>query len=499
VSVRAARAAELGLLALLAALGFAPLVAMLLHASGADLAFAGADGPFAADQFQYFSWIREYAGGVLAANDLDLAASERVFLHPMFLLSGIGVRLGLSVELSYLLWKPVAVAVLFLGARAYVRRFVEPPVARVAALALALLAASPALVVFGDDVLAAAGEAFPVAQLWGYLPTAISVGLMPVFLLAVERLDEPRALATACACGAAAAWLHPWQGQVLLVTLAAGAALVRPARRDLGRLALAGAATLAPLLYYFVLSRVDASWELAAEANEGIGNPALWTVVVALAPLAAAAAFGVRRPRGLGEAMLLAWPPAAVVVFAFLSPSFAQHALEGVSIPLAVLAGRGLPLLRRPAAAAAVVALLVVPGALYVGDWMRDTVEAPGQAHYLQRGEADALDHLETAPGAGGVLAPARLGTLVPPATGRRSWVGHPSWTRDYEERARAVEDLLSGRLAPGRAAALVRGSGARFVVVDCGRPPEAERALAPLSSARRVFGCATVHTIGAG
>ena len=422
--------AELGVLAVLVALGVGPLLLMLRHAAATDLEFTGADGPFAGDQFQYFAWIREYSHSLLADNDLDLAPSDRVFLHPMFLLSGLGVRAGVSVDWAYLLWKPVAIAVLFVGARAYVTRFVDPDWRRSFALLVALLFASPAVLLAGDDVLGATGEMFGASLLWGYLPSAIAVGLMPLFLLAVER----ERFAWAAVCGALASWLHPWQGQVLLVTLVAALIVTRRAGRSH---VVVAAATLAPLLYYFVLSRVDAAWELAAEANESIGAPATWTVLVALLPLAALAALGVRRPRDLGEAMLLAWAPASVVVFLLLSPSFPQHALEGIAIPLAVLAARGL---RQPAVATVAAAVLVVPGTVYLLDWFNDTVEAPGQAHYITAAEQGALDDLENEPEPGGVVTSARLGALVPSATGRRTWVGHPSWTRDYAERARAVE-----------------------------------------------------------
>ena len=427
------------MLAVLVALGVGPLVLMLLHAAAEDLVFTGADGPFAGDQFQYFAWIREYSQSLLADNDLDLEPSDRVFLHPLFLLSGLGVRAGLSVELAYQLWKPVAIAVLFVGARAYVARFVEEGWRRGLALAVALFFASPAVLVFGDDVLGATGEMFGASPLWGYLPTAIAVGLMPLFLLAVER----DAFARAALCGLLASWLHPWQGQVLLVTLAIAVAVTRGRGARLGPLAVVGAATLAPLLYYFLLSRADPSWELAAEANEAIGDPALWTVVVAVLPLAALAALGVRRPDNLGDAMLLAWPPASVLVFLLFSPSFPQHALEGIAIPLAVLAARAAS---RPPVAALAAAVLVVPGTIYLLDWFNDTVEAPGQAHYISRAEQRALDFLEDAPEPGGVITTARLGALIPSATGRRTWVGHPSWTRDYAERARLVEASLAGR-----------------------------------------------------
>ncbi|MGG7382776.1 hypothetical protein ACQ7B2_29880, partial [Escherichia coli] len=90
---------------------------------------------------------------------------------------------------------------------------------------------------------------FPAAQLWGYLPAAISVGLMPLFLVGLERLDRRSALPAVCACGAIVSWLHPWQGQVLLVTVLGAIALLRGRGAPLRRVAIACAATLAPLLY----------------------------------------------------------------------------------------------------------------------------------------------------------------------------------------------------------------------------------------------------------
>ena len=41
----------------------------------------------------------------------------------MYAISGLLWRLGLSIQLAYLVWAPVALLVLFLGSAAYVRRF----------------------------------------------------------------------------------------------------------------------------------------------------------------------------------------------------------------------------------------------------------------------------------------------------------------------------------------------------------------------------------------
>ncbi|MFM8762460.1 MAG: hypothetical protein ACKOFC_04230, partial [Solirubrobacterales bacterium] len=97
----------------------APLVA--LATKGRDL--SGADGFLATDQMQYLAWIRESADHLLIGNPWDLAVGERRFFHPIFVISGaLHNLLGLSIPLSYLAWEPVAIAVTFVGALAYVRR-----------------------------------------------------------------------------------------------------------------------------------------------------------------------------------------------------------------------------------------------------------------------------------------------------------------------------------------------------------------------------------------
>ncbi len=56
-----------------------------------------------------------------------MAPDSRVFLHPGFLISGVlHATLGITVPLVYLLWKPVAVGLTFVGALLYVRRLLPP-------------------------------------------------------------------------------------------------------------------------------------------------------------------------------------------------------------------------------------------------------------------------------------------------------------------------------------------------------------------------------------
>ena len=111
---------ELACLLVLIAQAFFVLAALLTK--GRPL--SGADGLLASDQLQYFAWIREASNHVLIGNPFDLAPGDRIFLHPGFLISGTVHDLtGLSIPASFIgLWKPVAIAVTFIGALKYVRR-----------------------------------------------------------------------------------------------------------------------------------------------------------------------------------------------------------------------------------------------------------------------------------------------------------------------------------------------------------------------------------------
>jgi hypothetical protein len=512
------RRLDVGIAAALFAFSLIPLVILLRHAHLANVAVAGSDGPFPADQFQYMAWIREFGTGLLASNTFGIEESDRIFMHPMFFLSGLLWRVGVPVDIAFLVWKPVAVAVLFLGVRAYVARFVEGTWSRAAAMVLALFTATPAVALFGwgelgsfadqQDVLNVTGEMLPATLLWGYIPSAIAVGLMPLFLLGAERIvaaatagqPVPRGLvALTSVAGMSAAWLHPWQGEILLVTVGGAILLGRVARPHFA-LTVPLAAVVAPIAYYFLLSRLDDPWGRAADYNASEGSVAVWAIAAVVAPLAVLAVLGLRdRKPEFGERMLWIWPLAAAAVYLVLAPSFPQHAFEGLSIPLSILAVRGLGRLRAPAlATAAVVVALVVPGLAYMVDWVRDVTRAPGQPHYLEHGEERALDYLDADAAGGDVLTSSYLGPLVPALTGRQTWVGHPSWTPDFEARDRDVRAMFDGMLPRERALDLIRSSGATYVLVDCEGPEVPLGSLEPDLALERRFGCATVYRVAA-
>ena len=340
--------------------------------------------------------------------------------------------------------------------------------------------------------------------------------LSPAVIVLVTRGREAL-LAPAAAL--LAAWLHPWQGTMLfgILVLAAlwhafaGEATARELTRALWPTL---AAALLPALYYFVLSRADASWSLSAEIYRiGLDVVPPWRLLLALGPLALPAVLGYRgRVEGIQDRVLRLWAPVGFALYLLPPTPVRFHAFNGLTIPLAILAVRGLspyvaraaggargtPARRGVVAAAAVAAcaLVVVPGAFDRMRSARGAVRLNQQPFHLERGEEDALRSLERAPGGGGVLASAEFGALIPHATGRETWVGTPSWSPDFGERSAAVADLFAGRLSAAQARRVVRSSGARFVLQDCRGRADLAGALRPLLVATRRHGCAELYEL---
>ena len=265
------------------------------------------------------------------------------------------------------------------------------------------------------------------------------------------------------------------------------------------------AAALLPALYYAVLERTDAAWELAGRINAAGGQATWswpwWAVVLTLAPLALPAALAYRRPaRSWQERALRAWPLAALAVYLAPVGTFPYHAFQGATIPLAVLAVQGVTAVwPRPRRAVVIACLLVmvVPGTIHRFESAVDSVRAAGDPYYVFDGERRALDALESDPRPGGVLAPPYGGHMIPYRTGREVYVGALSWTPEWVRHVRETNALFEGSMGPAAARELARRSGARFVFVDC-RPGlrDLRPVLGPLVARARSFGCATLYDL---
>jgi SAM-dependent methyltransferase len=347
-----------------AASPFVPLLRLRLPLSGAVSIYAE-------DQLQYFAWIREATTHILAGDRFDLAPGIRSFLHPVFALSGIlHATSGLPIPLCYFLWEPVAIGLLAFAFSRYVRRLLPSKEQQAAALTLALFAISPFYLILrafpgnGRDIAALttdfSREVWIAGHLWGYQVTAIAAGLMPLVLLSLDSWRRtPRAsppLRAVLGTGLIS-WLHPWQGATLIVTLGIAEFLDRVRNRQrprTGFLVIALAAAI-PACYYVLLARLDPVWQIYQRQNAVIMRPLL-PPLFAVLPLAVPASLAFRRRADdWQEVVVRVWPLAAFIMYFAPFSAFPSHALQGIALPLSILAVEGFThVFRRPARAVVV-------------------------------------------------------------------------------------------------------------------------------------------------
>jgi hypothetical protein len=482
---------------------------------------------------QFLAWIQDASRHVATSDLFVLRPTGHVYLQPMFALSGGLVALGVPSWVALIAWKPVAIVAVFFAIWVWCGRLLEGRWERRVALVLALFAG-------GGGVL---GDEWLPFMAWGYPHAVLGVALVVAALLAYDRAyREQRLSVLAPAMGFLASWVHPWQGEVLLVILG-GVELVRLREslraglvRSLRAPALTVVATAIPLVYYGILGRIDLAWRLGQGAL--LHSWPLGRILVPLIPLlvlSVPAYF--RRPRGVLQASAMAWPIAAFIVYGVNASGFAgapQHAWVGIAVPLGVLAVQAvrsfwLPALARipvpgfagaggsaggltgrlrdaPAGRAlgVLVAVLAVAALTISGSasTMADAYKFVGPANHNQNllasSEVRAIHYLANDPEPGGVLSSPYLGDSVPGMTGRHVYDSDDwRWSQPNAfERAHTARRLLAGQLAPAAARHFVAQSGARFVLQNCGSRADLERTLRPIISSVHRFGCATLFRL---
>jgi hypothetical protein len=485
--------------------------------------WTGTNGLYLGDQMQYLGWIRDSAQHVLIGDPYKTNKSPHDFLEPGLVISGSLVRLGVSAWLSYLMWVPIAAVALFVAARAYVRSLIAGKAARRFALILALFYISPLAELAGLThwnqgifVRSMALEMWPGFYLWGYPLTAIAVALMIGTLITYERdRRDGRVRLWAPMCALFCAWLQPWQGSTLLLIVLAAEALLwwRKQRASLVLPALTAIGALLPLAYYALLGHFDASWALSGRVDFSQGLP-LEDLLAVVLPLGVCAAFAyLGHPNTFQTVAVRIWPFGALAVLKFIQlahvGTFPKHSLQGLSIPLAVLAVIGGQRIGVTIAASSKVILGSILVAVLIGfpvaQQLADarTIANPSifgsEPYFITPSEKDALDYLNSTPMDGSVLSPVYLGQIVPAETGRKTWVGIFSWTPAYAARVVQANKLFSGQLSPSASIDLVRSSGARFLLADCQDRNDLTPILHSILQSEQHFGCATVYTVRKG
>jgi hypothetical protein len=472
--------------------------------------WTGTDGFYVVDQMQYLAWIRDASHQVLASNLFVLRPTAADYFQPAVAISGGLSALGVAPWVSLLLWKPVSVVCAFYAVRMYCHRTLVGCWPRRAALVLGLFFGSFSVVYGSFSVV---GDLFLGFLSWGYTFGLLAVAMMIFALLAYDRSRKTgRHVWIPGVLGALAGLLHPWQGELLvLIVVGAELAMWHATGRRMRRLALPAATILlagVSLVYYEILGRADLSWTLARDASKH--GFSIWTIVLAVAPLTVPAAFAYRgRSASFMTAATRTWPLAALAVWILSASQLSAtplHAFEGITIPLSVLAVKGVQqlswyrLVRPRLLGALAVGVLTIPATVYLLHSVRSLIApAAGNPNFITADEHRALRYLAHNPQSGGVLTRFYLGTIVPAQTGRATFVGDCLWSEpNCSPRAQMAQALLDGTLAPASSRSFVRSTGARFVLTDCGAAGELTRTLAPITVSVTRFGCASVYEIDA-
>ncbi len=238
------------LLALLTVVALAPLALVALYVSRHGGVLTGVNGGDYYDQFQYLAWTRDAGANGLASNLWVIGSTPHDYLQPMYLISGFLWRIGLGFQLAYLIWKPVAILMVFLGFAAYVQHMVDGGrLARGRSLGARAVLRDPLLAHCRLAALALAGARLSAAVSPSTIPpptcssgassTSRSRSRWPRCSSSPARRPSPppgtarRWLLTASAAGTIAAWLHPWQAVMVLGALAGMFVLRGPRRRYL--------------------------------------------------------------------------------------------------------------------------------------------------------------------------------------------------------------------------------------------------------------------------
>ena len=335
-------------------------------------------------------------------------------------------------------------------------------------------------------------EAFTMLLLYG-LPhlaaaRALLIGGWLVFFRAVDGTSWRRAL-LAGALWAGMSVIIPFDAALLGVLIAAWLLALWIAQRhfplaELRLAAVAGAPPLTLLLYdawLFTQNPVFAIW---ARQN-ALPSPALGAYLMAYGLLLAFVAVGLaavfRHPLTRRRALLVSWPLAALVM-AYLPVGVQRRLLEGVIVPLGVLAafgiwrlvgeppeeGAGLRLgwRLRQVGVSAVVMVLFGSAILLVGGGLL-AARTPREPAFLPAGQVAALNWLrEEAPPGSVVLATYETGNVIPAYAGVRVYIGHGPETVDARRKEAEARAFFLGGMTDDSRRALLDTAGADYVYI---------------------------------
>ena len=236
---------------------------------------------------------------------------------------------------------------------------------------------------------------------------------------------------------------------------------------------------LIPIAYQIIVFR--GSEEFRVKALTSTLPPAIWHMAISFAPLLILSFFGLRNlPASRAKGWLVLWIASTflLVYTPFGLLSFARKMIEGVHLPLLVLAGIGEASLlarvtiRRRIVAVALLGILALSPLQFLGWTGNNFIENNSSRAqffmpplYLSDSQHAALQTLNAQTETGAVLCLPFLGSYVPRATGKFTFLGHWAETLNFKPKLGEVARIYQNRMTRAERDEWLKRNQIRWIV----------------------------------
>lgn len=330
-------------------------------------------------------------------------------------------------------------------------------------------------------------EAFTFASAMNFTLNITSMALMlGVYLLVLKAWESGsrKAAAGAGVCTLLLANIHTYDVFPLLLTLAAWALVARltPAgegkhRRHYAFLPFVAIGAAIPVLYQFFV--FYGSEEFRVKALTRTPPPQFLDLAISYGPLFLLAVAGIIVTRNNFKFKLFFLWAIATLNMIYIPVSFARKMIEGIHLPLCLLAAVGLvwligklqPNLQR-VLALAVVLIMSISTFQFVA-WTLDNARDNNNSRanvfmpplYLDAGYVAALDYLNEQPRGKVVLCLPFVGNHVPRATGQTVYIGHWAETLNFGDKLGAMSRFFGQGMSVEEARTWLRENRINYIM----------------------------------
>jgi hypothetical protein len=478
------------------------------RASSPSSRFLGLVGQEALDDNNvYLGLMRQAAdGALLFRNNFTPDANEPAMFNLLYLgLGRVARSTGWSLDTVHQLFGGFSIVLLVLGVYALLGQAIRRPGWRLFGLALAC--GSGGLLWVDRLAKRFAGWDLNPVDPWlvetnlfhamlVYPHFVFAAALLVGSLALLVRSERTGGVLTAALGGLAGAVLassHAFEAVALIAVAAAYLAIDAISDRRLpapGRIRAFAWVALPPglvlLLHKSILDREPAWGDVVARLEFATPDPLRVAMGLGATFFLVVATFdGLRRGRPAAERLAKAWVIAALALAYVPALNWRWHLLNGLPIPLALLATQGLrrgcagrlkralrsrrlaPGVSRAALASAAGVLFVLAALSNVNLFLSYRFEAqnPAPPMFLPEAEVEAFRWMDReVPRDALVLAAYRTGNYLPRMSGQRVVLGEDKLTHEFPTRERMVRSFFAPGLADSERLDILRGLGADYV-----------------------------------